>query len=36
MTAAALGADAALTPIPPALVKGREQPVQSYLLGEVT
>jgi class 3 adenylate cyclase len=31
-TAAALGADAAVTPLPPVLVKGREQPVQSYLL----
>ena len=31
-TAAALGAEAAVTPLPPVLVKGREQPVQSYLL----
>lgn len=36
VTAAALGADADLTSIPPTLVKGREQPVQSYLLGEVS
>ena len=31
-TAAALGAEAAVTPLPPVMVKGREQPVQSYLL----
>ena len=31
-TASALGAEAAVTPLPPVLVKGREQPVQSYLL----
>jgi len=31
-TATALGADAAVTPLPPLLVKGREQPVESYLL----
>jgi len=32
-TASALGNDARLSPIPPLQVKGREQPVQSYLLG---
>ncbi len=31
-TASALGADAAVTALPPVLVKGRERPVQSYLL----
>ena len=31
-TAAALGDEAAVTPLPPVLVKGREQPVHSYLL----
>jgi len=31
-TAAALGAGAAVTPLPPVRVKGREQPVHSYLL----
>ena len=31
-TASALGAEAAVTALPPVRVKGREQPVQSYLL----